>query len=300
MRPLTLYQPKELLPVGSRPALSYLVDELALAGITEILLITSAEKETIETLFHAVPFTTWHRDEPPPAGDSATGPRIWSVRQREQLGLADAVRYAEGFCEHEPFVLALGDCLLVQDHADGAAGQDGRPFTARLIAAHLSTGACCTIGVEPVARARTAAYGIVAPRAEGPPPAGDAPFALRDIVEKPDPAAAPSTLAVAGRYVCEPALFAALRRVPPSARGEYELPDALRDLLAHGHALQALCRRPDERRYDVGSPAGYMAAFLACSMADPAGREALALLPPWVRTALCARAEGGDAAMRAP
>src|SRR5437764_12687480 len=82
MRPLTLYQPKELLPVGQRPALSYLVDELAGSGIRDILLITSAEKQAIEALFAATPFISWEqaRTAPPAEVAPPAGPRIWSVR----------------------------------------------------------------------------------------------------------------------------------------------------------------------------------------------------------------------------
>jgi UTP--glucose-1-phosphate uridylyltransferase len=163
------------------------------------------------------------------------GDRVEYVRQPEPLGLGDAVVRGAEAVGDQPYVVALGDALI-----------EPPSIVSRLIDAF--DGHDAAIAVEDVGPDRTASYGIVDCdySTTGAP--------VRGIVEKPAPGTAPSTLAVAGRYVLGPGLRAAA----PGVGGEIQLTDALRGLNAVAVGL-----RRDERRLDVGDPEGYAQAFLA-------------------------------------
>jgi len=122
----------------------------------------------------------------------------------------------------------------------------------------VQTGAGAAVAVEEVAAHDTHRYGIVAPAGDGDP------FAVARVVEKPAPAAAPSRLAVAGRYAATPALLDALRTVAPDASGEVQLADALNAL----DGVVATRLAPGEERLDVGTVPGYCAAFVEFALSD--------------------------------
>jgi UTP--glucose-1-phosphate uridylyltransferase len=92
---------------------------------------------------------------------------------------------------------------------------------------------------------------------------------LADLVEKPRPADAPSTLAIAARYVLSPQIFAALERTPPGAGGEIQLTDAIRTLLREGSRVYGMLLGPDERRFDIGNFDAYFRAFVEFAVSDP-------------------------------
>ena len=122
--------------------------------------------------------------------------------------------------------------------------------------------AACAIAVRDVPRAQTSRYGIATTD-------GDADVArIVAIVEKPDPALAPSTLAVSARYVMSPLIFQALRATPAGDSGELELTDAIARLIAAGEPVVAV-RLRDVERHDVGTHESYAAAFLAFALTDP-------------------------------
>ncbi len=155
--------------------------------------------------------------------------------------------------------MSLGDSIIT-------AEREGEMLRG-LIAAHLASGAAATIAVEEVPEGETYRYGIVAPAAGADPPAGE-PFRLRDIVEKPRRGTAPSRLAVAARYVLNPAIFNALRQTPLDSRGELQLTDAIRVLIQWGQPVYAWRLRPSERRYDIGNFESYFRAFVDFALAD--------------------------------
>jgi UTP--glucose-1-phosphate uridylyltransferase len=236
LRPLSLGVPKGLLPVAGRPVIRHIVDELTAGGIERVVLVTGAGREGFEAQF----------------GDMRE-PEIAYAEQPQPLGVGDAILRAAPHLDG-PFAIALGDALL------------GRGAPARVLdrlAAAVEAGASAAVAVEEVALQDTARYGIVIPACAG---GGDAdPFPVAGVVEKPSPEAAPSRLAIAGRYAATPALLDALRDTAPSAGGEIQLADALAAL----DGVVAVRLGPGEERLDVGNVPGYCAAFVEYALSDP-------------------------------
>jgi len=283
--PATKSQPKEMLPVGRKPVVQYVVEEIQHAGLTSLLFITGRGKSAIENHFD--------RDAELRRALEASGKRdllaaldyeeanveFFYTRQSEQRGLGHAVSLAEGYTQGEPFVIALGDSIIE------SAAQP--PVLRRLLDAFERTGAAAAIAFEEVPPDDVVRYGIAEPStslgpgpAENLPDAGPDVFRIRGLVEKPSPAEAPSRLAIAGRYVVAHDIFDALRRTPPGKGGEIQLTDALRILLDDGKPLVGLRMRPGERRHDIGNFESYFRSFLRFALRDPdhggALRQALA------------------------
>ncbi|MEA2358608.1 MAG: UTP--glucose-phosphate uridylyltransferase [Solirubrobacteraceae bacterium] len=239
LRPLSRGVPKALLPVAGRPVVQHIVDELAACGVERVVLVTGRGRAAFAAHF---------------AGSS--GPEVVCAPQPEPRGLGDAVLCAAPFVDG-PFVIALGDALL---------GRGEPALAVARLAAAVEDGASVAIAVEEVAPERTDRYGIVAVGGAGDP------FPVRGVVEKPGAGAAPSRLAVAGRYAATPALLDALRGVAPGpAGGELQLSDALSAL----DGVVGVRLLPGEERFDVGTVAGYCEAFVAHALSDPALGPAL-------------------------
>jgi UTP--glucose-1-phosphate uridylyltransferase len=241
LRPLSRGVPKALLPVASKPVIQHIVDELAACGIERVVLVTGRGRSGFEAHFAG--------DGRAATADPGARPQIAFVDQPEPLGLGDALLRAAPALDG-PFVIALGDALL-------GRGTPAR-VVERLVAA-VDDGAQVAVAVEEVAPADTQRYGIVEPGGDGDP------FPIVGLVEKPAPEAAPSRLAVAGRYAATPALLDALRATPPGAGGELMLADALTGL--PGVVGRRLA--PGEERLDVGNVPGYCAAFVEHALSDP-------------------------------
>lgn len=192
--PATRVVPKEMLPIGNRPALELIVDEARRAGTDEIVLIISRAKELIREYF---------RDDP----------AIRFVYQAEQRGLGHAVlQAAEALgATAEPVLILLGDALVV-----------GCDAASEMVAKSRSAGGASVIGCERVPPEKVSRYGILKLDGER----------IVDMVEKPAVAEAPSDLAVAGRYLLDPMIFELLRTQTPGKGGEIQLTDAIRRMLA--------------------------------------------------------------------
>ncbi len=169
------------------------------------------------------------------------GCRCIYIRQAEPLGLGHAVLCAQPVVGNEPFAVVLADDLI-----------DARPPALAQMAQIFSKEGCSILGVEEIAREQTGNYGIVSPELPGAELS-----AIKAIVEKPAPEQAPSTLAVVGRYVLTPGVFAKLAAVKPGRGGEIQLTDAISALLAHE---KVMAYRFSGRRYDCGSKLGYLQA----------------------------------------
>src|SRR5882724_924309 len=249
--PATKAMPKEMLPIVDKPLIQYAVEEAVAAGIDQLIFVTGRNKRAIEDHFDREPLLEQRlaaddKRELLQALMTATPANVSFVyvRQSEQLGLGHAVLCASSVVGDEPFAVILADDLI-----DATPG-----VTAQLIESYDRHQAS-VLAVEDVPRADTSKYGIVAStRIDA------AEERVTGIVEKPDPADAPSTLAVVGRYVLRPEIFAELATTERGSGGEIQLTDAIARRVAHG---EVFARRFTGKRFDCGSKHGFMAANLA-------------------------------------
>ena len=260
--PATKSQPKEMLPVARKPIVQYVAEELVANKIDQILFITGRNKTSIENHFDTDPelvrsLTDANKQEllkELQFDDHQT--HFFYTRQRLQKGLGDAVLCGENFAGEQPFVVALGDSIL------GLHAQSQTVL--RMTELFEMRDASCVIAVEEVPPDQTSHYGIVKVKEDE-----DGSLRVLDLVEKPKPGAAPSNLAIAGRYVFSPAVFDMIRRVKPDARGEIQLTDAIAQMCEKGRRVLALKLPANERRYDIGNFPSYFETFVEFALADP-------------------------------
>jgi len=259
--PITKSQPKEMLPLGRKPAVHLVVEELIEAGLTDLCIVTPRGKRAIADHFS---FGT-NSDS---RGANLTAfpselldnlAHIYFVEQPDPKGLGDALLRAKGFVGDEPFAVALGDAVIT-----GVEGSGG--LMARMTNTITSTGCDAVIAVREVLRAYVSQYGIVEPVGDH---AGKAHFMISDIVEKPPIEEAPSNIAVAGRYIFHPLIFDYLEEIPPGLGGELQLTDAIRRMVHDRESVWAEVMRPGERRFDLGNFLEYSRAFIHFSLNDP-------------------------------
>ena len=265
MLPLTRSVPKEMLPLGRKPAIHRVVDELAAAGIERILFVTSGNKKAIEEYFEPGGRAVGqpggpHRERSGRDLSDQAGPPALDysfVRQEVPAGNGDAVRLGASFAGSDPFIVAWGDAVI-------RSSTEGRVLR-RMMETHLKEDAACTIAVEHVPEEKVSRYGIVRPRYES----GSA-FPIDDIVEKPSLESAPSRYAVSARYICGPGIFPALEATPRGRNGELWLADAIRNLLRQGGTVWSVPLGVGSRRYDIGTPLTYWEAFADYALEDEA------------------------------
>ena len=250
LRPLTFAFPKEPLPVGRLPVLGHVVRELRRAGITKVAFIVSEAKPQIRAFFGDA-----YRE----AGDETPPVECTYIVQHEQHGLGHAVSLSRDWVEGRPFVVAFGDCIIESSR--------GLSPLERLMHVHLSRGSLATTLVEEVPLERVLRYGIVKP-ATSPEPYADE-LELDDIVEKPEPGAAPSRLAVAARWALGPEIFDLLELAEVDPRGEINLTDAVRRLKRSGAELWACRLGTNEARRDIGNFGTFFDAFIRAALRDP-------------------------------
>ncbi|MBN1294135.1 MAG: UTP--glucose-1-phosphate uridylyltransferase [Candidatus Latescibacteria bacterium] len=250
--PATKSQPKEMLPIGRKPIVQYVVEELAEAGLDNILFVTGRKKRSIED----------HFDYNPELGDISPGDNALShlsmfyIRQANQQGLGDAISYAEKFVGDDSFAVALGDSVI-------RSGSHSS-LLKRMMDIHQMEGAGATVAFMEVDEENVKKYGIAKPKGRA-----GASFEVEALIEKPLPSEAPSRLAVAARYVFDPVIFEALRRTPAGRKGELEITDAMSTLIKMGRKVIGVKLRKDEHRYDVGGFESYFKAFLDFALEDP-------------------------------
>ena len=255
--PATKASPKEMLPIVDKPLIQYAVEEAIEAGITELVFVTGRSKRAIEDHFDkAYELET----ELEMRGKTQMLQLLRSIlpghvtcvyiRQAEALGLGHAVLCARQVIGNEPFAVILADDLI-----------DAGPSSLTQMAGHFGQTGNSILAVETVAPSETASYGIVDVDGSNGPLAK-----INAIVEKPDPAEAPSNLAVVGRYILTPAIFQYLTNVKPGKGGEIQLTDAIAALLTHEPVL---AYRYHGLRYDCGSKLGYMRANVEFALRHP-------------------------------
>lgn len=264
--PATKAQPKEMLPLVDKPTIQYIVEEAVASGIEDILIITGRNKRAIEDHFDRsieleLALNGSHKEELLKlVQDVSEMVDIHYVRQKEPKGLGHAVWCARKFIGNEPFAVLLGDDVVRAEV----------PALKQLIDVYQRTGGS-VLGVQEVPLSEVSRYGIIKPR-----PVEERLYAVEDFIEKPKPDQAPSRLAVLGRYILEPEIFAILEQTPPGAGGEIQLTDAIRKL---GERRPIWAYVFEGRRYDVGDKLGFLQATveLALDRSDlgPAFREYL-------------------------
>ena len=264
--PATKAVPKELLPIVDVPTLQIIVEEAVASGIETVVVVNGRGKGAIEDHFdHAFELERTLRDRgkhelADEMARISTMVRLVSVRQKAPLGLGHAVLCGRDAVGDEPFAVLLGDDLL---------DNDANPGIKQLIDVYNETGGG-VLGLQEVPADRTHLYGIVAGETDG-----DGRFRVTEMVEKPAPGTAPSNLAVVGRYVFPPEVFAGLESAPPTVGGEIQLVSGLDSLLeagrVHGVVLEGT-------RHDAGDKVGYLRANLAYALKRPELRDAVIAL----------------------
>ena len=247
--PVTRVIPKEMLPIGAKPALELIVEEAKSAGADEIVMVISKGKELIREYF---------KDDP----------SIAFVYQPEQKGLGHAVLQAEealGEAEGNVLIL-LGDALV--------AGCNAAQAMAAVSAEHGGAG---VIGLECVPPEKVSRYGIVKPGVQPIDQSTNRTIPIVDLMEKPRPEEAPSDLAIAGRYLLPARIFDYLKTQVPGRGGEIQLTDAIRRMVRD--MSQSTNRAIEQsnnifgyiypgKRQDIGNPLGYLDALLAMRAAS--------------------------------
>jgi UTP--glucose-1-phosphate uridylyltransferase len=272
--PATKATPKVMLPVVDKPAIQYVVEEAAAAGLCDVLLVTGDGQQSIADHFTRsldleAKLTARGNQR---AVDAVRLPselaNVSYVRQDAPRGLGHAVLCARTHAGAEPFAVLLGDDLIdVNDK-----------LLDRMIAARQRFGGSIVALME-VPRAQVSAYGSAAFEPTDDPDI----VRITDLVEKPDPSQAPSNWAVIGRYVCDPAIFGVLENTPAGHGGEIQITDALRTLAVDGGVqcgggVHGVMFRG--HRYDTGNKQDFLRTTVefACSRPDLAGD-----FIPWLR-----------------
>lgn len=261
--PATKAMPKEMLPVVDKPLIQYAVEEALNAGIQDIIFVTGKGKHAIEDHFDhfcELEHTLMARNKESLLKEITTlipeSGTIVYTRQNEPLGLGHAIWCARHIVGQEPFAVLLADDLIKSQKP--ALGQMIEKFD------ELKRSIVC---VEAVDRQATASYGIL----DADPP-NKRLTKIRGLVEKPDPADAPSNLAIIGRYILTPEIFNILDAKEEGAGGEIQITDAMARLLKdqdiYGLSYEGT-------RFDCGTKVGFQMANLAFALERPSMRERL-------------------------
>ena len=258
--PATGAVPKEMLPVLDKPLIQYAVDEARAAGAERIVLVTARGKTAVVDHFDRAPALEAElessgrgeaaaalRRAVPPAGS------VIAVRQQRPLGLGHAVWCAREAVGDEPFAVLLPDDLILA----------ARPCLAQMVEAYAGG---ALVAAMPVPRGEVSCYGVIDPGANGGEGEEGSLVPVAGMVEKPRPEAAPSNLAVIGRYILPPAVIEHLAGHRRGAGGEIQLTDAIAALVGahpvHGYRFAG-------ERFDCGAALGLLEASVAVALARP-------------------------------
>ena len=256
--PVTKTTPKELFPIVDRPAIEYIVEEVHQAGIKNIVLVNSRGKHAIDDYFdfQMDEDRFSHKQELiAPSHKMASELQFISIRQPKAQGLGHAILCARPVIQDEPFAVLLGEDII-----------DGKvPCIKQLMDVHEAHDGSPVVGVLEVPAEETNMYGIVGGKEVSPN------LILMDtVVEKPNPADAPSRLAIPGRYILTPDIFDILENTKPSLGGEVQLTDALQEL-AKKRKFYAFTF--EGQRFDAGSQLGFIAANIHFALKREGMRE---------------------------
>ncbi|RBW67609.1 UTP--glucose-1-phosphate uridylyltransferase GalU [Bacillus taeanensis] len=249
--PATKAQPKEMLPIVDKPTIQYIVEEAAVSGIEDIIIVTGRGKRAIEDHFdksYELEETLVKRGKTAllqSMRNISELSNIHYIRQKEPKGLGDAVYCAHRFIGNEPFAVLLGDDIV----------QSEVPCLKQLIDVY-HTYNLPVIGVQHVQQEDVSKYGIIALKETIHE---NEVHTISRLVEKPTAEEAPSSLAIMGRYVLPPAIFPILETQEPGRAGEIQLTDALNTL---NHSSPLLAYTFEGKRYDVGDKLNFIKATI--------------------------------------
>ncbi len=245
--PITRAQPKEMLPLLDKPLIHYSVEEAIKSGIDRIILVTSAGKRAIEDYFNRsleleeFLASKGEKELVKQMGEISSMAEFCYVLQKEQKGLGDAVLTVNVVVGNEPFAVMLPDDIIDSDV----------PVLKQMLAVYEKYNAG-VVAVEKVSAEDTGKYGIIEPKK-----VEDGVYEILSLVEKPEPAKAPSRLGIVGRYILTPRILEILKETKPGKNGEIQLTDALNTLLKK-EKLYAVEFKG--KRYDAGTPLGWLKA----------------------------------------
>ena len=248
--PATKSMPKEMLPLVNKPLIQYGVEEALAAGISGMAIVTGRGKRAIEDHFD-ISYELEHQI----AGTSKEAAlkdirhlinvcTFSYTRQVEMKGLGHAILTGETLIGNEPFAVLLADDYCVTD-----MGED--PVLLQMVKLYQKY-RCSIVAIEEVPHDETSKYGVIGGVEEAP-----GVYRVRQMVEKPDPADAPSNLAIIGRYILTPDIFDILRVTPPGRNGELQITDALMTQATYGRVLGYKFKG---QRFDCGSVEGFIDA----------------------------------------
>lgn len=251
--PATKAMPKEMLPVVNKPLIQYGVEEALQAGLHEIAMVTGRGKRALEDHFDV----SYELEQQIQGSDKERylhGIRhliehcsFSYTRQVSMRGLGHAILCGRPLIGDEPFAVVLADDLCLNLQGDGVLAQMVQLYRQFR---------CSIVAIEEVLAADTHKYGIVAGEA-----IRDDLLRIQHMVEKPEPAKAPSNLAIIGRYILTPDIFDLLEQTAPGKGGEIQLTDALQRQAAEGCVIGYRFRG---QRFDCGSAEGYIQASNFC------------------------------------
>lgn len=271
MLPISKSVPKEMLPIDAKPAMQYLVEEAAKAGITDILIITAVGKECIQRHFTACPqyerkLLDSGKDELYKELRSINGiADIYYLYQHEAGGLGQAIRMAKSFVGNEPFAVLYGDDLVVSEKSATLQlcevyEKYGKPVAGVKRVPRDVIGKYCSLKVSDI---------------------GNGVYSVSDMIEKPKPEQIYSDLAILGRVILEPSIFDILDSIPRGFGGELQLTDAMA-VFARESGMYAY--EFEGTRYDIGNKLSFLKANIECAVKNPEyGEEFKAYLREFVK-----------------
>jgi len=259
--PATKAQPKEMLPLVDKPLVQYAVEEVAASGVPMVVFVTGRGKDAIENHFDV---SAELEQELEGRGKEGLREELRSiaglirfayVRQQRPRGLGHAVLTAHDVVDEEPFAVLLSDDVI----------DSQVPCLKQMMRVFARYGRS-VVAIQKVKRQEVSSYGIIRGQRVPDREWQGRLFRIEDMVEKPSPRQAPSTLAVIGRYILTPAIFQELAATTPGAGGEIQLTDALRRLLekepVYGYLFEGT-------RYDAGSKLGFLQATVEMALKRP-------------------------------
>ncbi|QUG40571.1 UTP--glucose-1-phosphate uridylyltransferase GalU [Psychrobacillus sp. INOP01] len=257
--PATKAMPKEMLPIVDKPTIQYIVEEAIASGIEDIIIVTGKHKRAIEdhfdnayeleaNLLEHEKFDLLNKVQAPSTVD------IHYIRQKEPLGLGHAIWCARKFIGDEPFAVLLGDDIVSSEV----------PCLAQLIS-QFDEVQSSVIGVQKVPLEDVHRYGII-----DPINADDRLMKVRQFVEKPKQADAPSQFGIVGRYILTPAIFSLLEDQKIGAGGEIQLTDAIERL---NRSEPVYAYNFEGKRYDIGEQLGFIDTTIAFALERPDLRQ---------------------------